>query len=244
MANAVVDAIFGATKDARVRMAMVMGGMLESGLRTDRVGDSGHSFGPFQIYLVAHPNVTAAQAKDPVWASKFMLPAYMNGVSKVPDALWQANPAKAAATAAYYAEHPKVMYGDKAISAGWPTVQAALAGQDISTGGGTGGGVVPAQNSSGGILDPLANSVDSAVESFRRGMMVLANMTLFFAAVTVGALLTAIGLVMLFRETTVNDASSTVRTGAGRAAVAPFKVIGRATRYWLGPKGERGYDYG
>jgi hypothetical protein len=220
--NAVVDAIFGKTQDSRVRMAMVMGGMLESGLSTAPVGDSGHSYGPYQIYLVAHPNVTPAQARDPGWATAFMLPAYVAGVSKVPDALWQANPAKASATAAYYAEKPKVMYPDARISKAWPTVQAAMNGQTVGTGGGSGGGagggIVDALNP----LDAVGQSVDNAVESFRRGAMVLANMALFFAATIVGGLLVAVGLVMLFRETSMNAAGSQV--GSAFGTVNPIRL--------------------
>jgi hypothetical protein len=237
--NAVVDAIFAQTQDARVRMAMVMGGMLESGLNVNAVGDNGKSFGPFQIYTVAHPNVSPAQAKDPTFAVRFMLPQYQAGVAKVPDAIWQANPAKAAATAAFYAERPKNMYPDSRISSSWGTVQAALNGQDVTVGG-SGGGAVTASNP----LTDLGTSVDSAVESFRRGVMVLANMALFFAAIIVGTGFMAVGLVMLFRDVSASSAYGSVRSGAGKTVRAPFKVVGATARYWFGPKGERGYDYG
>lgn len=242
MGNAVVDAIFAQTQDARVRMAMVMGAMLESGLNVNAVGDNGKSFGPFQIYTVAHPNVSPSQAKDPNFAVRYMLPQYQAGVSKVPDAIWQANPAKAAATAAFYAERPKNMYPDSRISSSWKTVQAAMSGQDVSVGtaGGTGGGAAPAAFG----LDSLGESVDSAVESFRRGAMVLANMALFFAATVVGGAFIAVGLVMLFRGASASSALGTVRSGTGKVARAPFKAVGATARYWFGPKGERGYDYG
>lgn len=238
MANAVVDAIFANTSDARVRMAMVMGGMLESGLNPNAVGDNGKSFGPFQIYTVAHPNVSPSQAKDPNFAVKFMLPQYQAGVNKVPDALWQANPAKAAATAAYYAERPKNMYPDARISSSWDTVQAAMNGQDVSTG--SGGGAVQASNP----LTDIGSSVDDAVESFRHGVMVLANMALFFAATVVGSAMLATGLLMLFKSTSASSAYGSVSRVTGRVAAAPVKAAVKVTRYWLGPKGERGYDYG
>jgi len=240
--NPVVDAIFAQTQDARVRMAMVMGGMLESGLNVNAVGDNGKSFGPFQIYTVAHPNVSPAQAKDPTFAVRYMLPAYQSGVSKVPDAVWQANPAKAAATAAYYAERPKNMYPDSRISSSWGTVQAAMNGQDVSvgSGGGSGGGIAQA-------FDPLSGvstSVDNAVESFRRGIMVLANMALFFSAVIVGGGFVAVGLVMLFRNASASSAYGSVRSGTGKIVGTPFKVARGVTRHLFGPRGERGYDYG
>lgn len=242
MANAVIDAIFAATQDARVRMAMVMGGMLESGLNTNAVGDNGKSFGAFQIYTVAHPNVSPSQARDPNFAVRFMLPKYQAAVTKVPDAVWQANPAKAAATAAYYAEAPKNMYPDSRITSSWSTVDAAMKGQDV-TAGGSGGGTPTATPAVFGF-EQLGESVDNAVESFRRGVMVLANMALFFAAVLVGGLMVSMGLIMLFRNVSASDAYNTSTRYAGIAARVPFRA-GRGTmRYLFGPKGERGYDYG
>lgn len=240
MANSAIDAIFGVTQDARIRMAMVMGGLLESGLNPNAVGDNGKSFGIFQIYTVAHPNVSPAQAKDPQFAAKYMLPAYTSGVAKVPDAVWQANPAKAAATAAYYAERPKNMYPDSRVTANWPKVQAALSGQDVSTGGGTGGGVVTAGNP----FDPIGDSIDNAVDSFRRGVMVLANMALFFAATLVGGVFVAIGLIMLFRDASASSAYGSVKSGVGSVGGAPIKAGRALARYVVGPKGERGYDNG
>jgi hypothetical protein len=221
VSNAVVDAIFSATNDARVRMAMVMGGMLESGLNVNAVGDGGKSFGPFQIYTVAHPGVSASQAKDPNWAVKFMLGEYQAGVNKVPDAVWQANPAKAAATAAYYAERPKVMYTDKKINAAWPTVQGALNGQDVTVGG-SGGGTGTATPAVFG-LEEVGQSIDDAVESFRRGVMVLANMALFFSAVFVGGFFMVVGLILLFRQTSASAAASRVSSAMGTAN--PLRII-------------------
>lgn len=138
--NTVIDAINRVASNARVRLAMFMGAQLESGMNPGAVGDNGKSFGIFQIYLVAHPQVTAAQAKDPDWAARFMLPAYEAGVNRVDPALWNSNPAMAAATAAFYAERPKVMYPTSRITASWPTVNAAWTGTgggNIDTGDGT-----------------------------------------------------------------------------------------------------------
>lgn len=220
MGNPVADAILSTTNDAHVRAAMLMGAMLESGMTTTAVGDNGKSFGPFQIYTVAHPNVSPSQAKDPGWAAAFMLPSYQAGVNKVTPSLWSSDPAKAAATAAYYAERPKVMYPDSRIRAAWPTVQSALNGQTIGpvTGG---GGVVPAS-------DPLGinQSVDNAVASFRKGVMILANMSLFFAATVVGGLLVLIGLVLIFRETSLSGASGKVLSAA--KVVSPTRLVGKS----------------
>lgn len=221
MGNAVFDAILAATTDPHVRAAMAMGAMLESGARTDAVGDNGKSFGPYQIYLVAHPNVSSSQAKDPGWATAFMLPAYKAGVSKVTPSLWSADPAKAAATAAYYAERPKNMYPDSRIRSSWPTVQGVLNGQSIGpvTGGGAPGGVVQA-------ADPLGinQSVDNAVASFRKGIMVLANMALFFTAAFLGGLMVLVGLVLIFRETSVSGATGRVMSAV--RVVSPTRLVG------------------
>lgn len=222
MGNPVADAILGATNDAHVRAAMLMGAMLESGMNVNAVGDNGKSFGPFQIYTVAHPNVSPSQAKDPGWAVAFMLPAYEAGVKKVTPSLWQADPAKAAATAAYYAERPKNMYPDSRIRSSWSTVQGALNGQTIGpttgTGGGAGGGVVQAADPLG-----LGQSIDDAVSSFRRGVMVFANMTLFFSAAFFGGLMVLIGLILIFHETSASGAGGKIASAA--RAVSPTRLV-------------------
>jgi len=217
MGNPVADAILGATNDAHVRAAMLMGAMLESGMTTTAVGDNGKSFGPFQIYLVAHPNVSASQAKDPGWATAFMLPSYQSGVNKVAPSLWTADPAKAAATAAYYAERPKVMYPDSRIRSAWPTVQSALNGQTIGPTTGTGGVV--------NVSDPLGinQSVDNAVSSFRKGIMILANMSLFFTAAFLGGLMVLVGLILIFRETSVSGATGRVMSAV--RVVSPARLV-------------------
>jgi hypothetical protein len=130
--NTSVDAINRQAPNNRVKLAMLMGGMLESGLNPLAVGDNGKSHGIFQIFLTAHPNVSPAQAHDPDFAVRFMLPAYTAGVSKVDAALWNSNPKQAAALAAYYAEHPKVMYPQTRIDSAWPTVQSLFGGGDLA----------------------------------------------------------------------------------------------------------------
>lgn len=223
MGNPVVDAILGATTDAHVRAAMLMGAQLESGWNPNAVGDNGHSYGPFQIYLVAHPNVSPAQAKDPAWAAAFMLPAYQAGVNKVAPAKWQSNPGMAAAEAAFNAERPKVMYGTDKVNKAWPSVQSALNGQSLGPTTGT-GSVIPVQNGTGGS-DPFGfnAAADNITTSFRRGVMILANMSLFFAAVTIGGLLVLVGLVLIFRATSVAGASGQVLSAV--QTVNPVNVI-------------------
>jgi hypothetical protein len=130
--NTAVDAINRGASNARVRLAMLMGGMLESGLNPMAVGDNGKSHGIFQIYLTAHPNVTPAQAHDPDFSVRFMLPEYTSGVNRVDTALWNSNPKQAAALAAFYAERPKVMYPSLRIDNVWATVQSLFGGGDLA----------------------------------------------------------------------------------------------------------------
>lgn len=107
----------------RVRLAMIMGAGLESSW-SPATGDSGSSFGPFQIHLPAHPGVSASQANDPLFAVRYMLPAYMAGVRRVPEAMWESDPKHAAALAAFYAERPKNMYADSRIESVWSRMQS------------------------------------------------------------------------------------------------------------------------
>lgn len=245
MTNAVIEAIKNATSDPHVRAAMMMGAGLESSWSTDAVGDNGKSFGPYQIYTVAHPSVSAAQAKDPVWATNYMLPAYQAGVSKVTPSLWQSNPSLAAATAAYYAERPKVMYPSSRIAAKWPTVAAALAGQayNTPTTGGSGGGDPQGGGPvSGNPLD--ATFWDNKFNDVRVGFMKFANFALFFAACAVGGILMIAGLILIFRGGTVDDRLRMVSGRAWSVVKAPVVAVRKGTAYAVGPAGERGYEYG
>ncbi len=47
--------------------------MCESSLIPTIHGDSGESVGLWQIHLPAHPTITEAQAKDPVWSTQWAL---------------------------------------------------------------------------------------------------------------------------------------------------------------------------
>jgi hypothetical protein len=118
------------TSDARLKSALLMGALLEGGSLTGpwRAGDNGQSFGPYQIYTAAHPDVTREKAENPEYAVAYMLPAYMEGVRRVPSELWQSDPARAAATAVYYAERPAAMYPASRVRAAWARLQGAWTG--------------------------------------------------------------------------------------------------------------------
>ncbi|HVQ95832.1 MAG TPA: hypothetical protein VMU51_32705 [Mycobacteriales bacterium] len=146
-ATPVGAAVYQSTSDSRVRQAMLLGALLEGGSLTGpwQAGDNGLSWGPFQIYKAAHPDVTRAQAEDPVWAVRYMLPSYAAAVNRVSAGSWEADPKGAAALSAYYAERPKRMYLQKRIDAAW----SQLAGTDFGGAGGPVGGS-PGGGSPGG----------------------------------------------------------------------------------------------
>lgn len=216
--NTVVDAINRVSSNARVRLAMLMGAYLESGWNPNAVGDSGNSHGPFQIHLPAHPGVTAAQAKDPNFAAQYMLKAYEAGVNRVDPAMWNSNPAIAAATAAFYAERPKVMYPGDRITKAWPTVNSAWSGGDTS---GVGGAVDSLTSGIGNPLDVfdsmwkmiswwLYDTFGSLVDYVYFGMIYLA-----------GGVTIAVGFYLIFKESSrvvpaVKTVASGYRTVLGR----------------------------
>ncbi len=80
-------------------------------------GDGGKSFGPYQIYTVAHPEVSRAQAEDPDWSTNYMYPQYFAASRRALP--WGTDPAQAGALAAYYAERPKDMYPGARIAGAW-----------------------------------------------------------------------------------------------------------------------------
>lgn len=51
----------------------------ESGLRPTAVGDSGKSYGVWQIHLPSHPDITKEQALDPEWATKWAANMFAKG---------------------------------------------------------------------------------------------------------------------------------------------------------------------
>lgn len=96
-----------------VRLAMRLGALLEGGTLGGgpfEVGDQGTSYGPFQIHLPAHPDVTATEAVDPAFAVHYMLPAYTAAAGAIAPSLWASNPELAAESAARVAERPAQDY--------------------------------------------------------------------------------------------------------------------------------------
>lgn len=186
--NAVVNAIMAATGDARLQAALLMGSKLESGWNTSSVGDHGTSFGPFQIHLPAHPGVSVSEAENPAWAVNYMLPAYEAGVAKVPNSLWQSDPAQAAATAAFYAERPAKMY--TGFAGLWSQVQAAMNGQSVATGGGTSTpGATTTGSVTSSILGPLESDISTALnDMYMGGLMVF------------GIILMVTGFFLMFKD--------------------------------------------
>ncbi len=118
--STVVDAILGKVgNDSYTGLAMLMGSHMEGGWGpTFGAGDNGQSFGPYQIYTVAHPGVSRAQAEDPVWATDFMYADY-RAATRRGDLPWGTDPAYAGARAAYYAERPRDMYPGDRIAGAW-----------------------------------------------------------------------------------------------------------------------------
>ena len=73
------------------------------------------SYGPFQIQNPGesggpHPDITVAQAEDPNYSSNYMSANYAQALSTVPNAVWVADPEKAAEVTDYRAEHPAETY--------------------------------------------------------------------------------------------------------------------------------------
>ncbi|MEU8692999.1 hypothetical protein [Streptomyces sp. NPDC048665] len=161
MADSVVQAILDATSDPRVRESMLLGSRLESTWNPSSVGDQGTSFGPFQIHLPAHPGVTAEQAQNPAWATRYMLSAYQRGAAAQPDSLWRSNPEQAAEQAAVAAEAPAQSYfaaeGAQSVNAAWKATVAALGGHAPAAGTSPGGGDASGQNAGwGDLLNPFS----------------------------------------------------------------------------------------
>jgi len=203
--NSVASAIMAATAgNPQLAAAMLLGSRMESGWNAGAVGDQGTSFGPFQIHLPAHPGVSSQEAENPAWAVNFMKPAYQNGVNKVPSSLWTSNPSLAAATAAFFAERPAVMYAAKTIAADWPFVQSALGGQSLAGGGGSNnpaggtiGGTVNGGTTGGATDASLTSSVVGPIET---DVSKVLNYGYMATIVGAGAAILIFGLVMLFKN--------------------------------------------
>lgn len=141
----VISAVNSVTSNARERLALLMGALLEGGTLGASgfgVGDSGTSFGPWQFHFVGPTKLglTPEQAQQPELAARAILPSYRVAVQRVPDALWSTDPAQAAATAAYYAESPAYMYPANRVQSAWATLSHGGANPGDTSGG---GGVTP-----------------------------------------------------------------------------------------------------
>jgi len=147
VAAPVVQAILGESQNLEVREAMLLGSHLEGGWSPPfGVGDSGTSFGPYQIHLPAHPGVTRDQAENVQWATDYMYGPYVSGVIRVNPTEWATNPEGAAEKAAYFAEAPAHIYhetrGQATVDAAWRDVQNVLGNPDPQPAPG-GGSTIP-----------------------------------------------------------------------------------------------------
>ena len=218
----------------RLALAMETGAGLEGGLGPSfAVGDSGTSFGPFQIHLPAHPGVSAAQASDPYFAANYMKGAYEAAVNAIPDSLWTSNPERAAEQAAYMAERPAQDYY---VARGSGAVDAAY-GQAVSAlgGGGGGGGFSPGDllPSLGDVLSrgPLAvvpgpgdiPGISNVLDALNPGnWLVDALKALVSSGVVLRATLMAAGLIILFiglATITKGDQTAAQTVGSGGQTV-------------------------
>jgi len=137
----VVDAILNVTSNTEVREAMLLGSGLESGWRSNAVGDNNTSFGPFQMHIggaLTAAGGTPAEAENPTWAAQHMLGAYESAVQSIPQSLWQSDPEQAAEQAAVRAERPQVSYyqsqGTARVNQWWASTKQALSGNVGGTG--------------------------------------------------------------------------------------------------------------
>jgi hypothetical protein len=153
MSTALEQAIDSSTANPRLRLALRLGALLEGGSFAGpwSVGDNGTSYGPYQIHLPVHPDITAQQAADPLHAVLYMLPEYEAALLRVPESAWQADPSIAAAQVVYYAERPFAMYPAARIRAAWAQLTGTAPASDPATGapgpapsGSVSGGAVPA----------------------------------------------------------------------------------------------------
>lgn len=221
--NPVINAINATASDARVRLAMLMGTKLESGWNAGSIGDNGHSIGAFQINLPAHPNVSAASASDPQFAARFMLPAYQAGVNRVDPALWNSDPALAAATAAFYAERPAVMYPTTRVRASWNDVSTAWNGGTGAIGSGLGlGGGGDVNTLTGAIPNPI-NAVGNGVSELAKwagwqiwdGLGGLADKIYFGILIGGGAITIAVGFYLMMKHSSAGDVASQTTSAYG-----------------------------
>lgn len=174
----VLDAVNSITQDARERLALLMGALLEGGsigAGPFPTGDNGTSYGPFQFHFVGSTKLglTPQQAQDPALATRAIYPSYKAAVARVPDALWNSDPATAAATAAYYAESPAYMYPANRVQSAFASLSGAVTslGNTTTTQTSNDGGIVPVFDPTfgvaGSIVDGLQKAGDAIAAPFK-----------------------------------------------------------------------------
>jgi hypothetical protein len=130
--DSVAQAIARYAPNWRVADAMGLGALMEGGTLgwgPFASGDSGQSHGPFQIYQVAHHDITVAESENPDYAVRYMLKSYEAAAAKVPESLWRSNPELASEKTAYLAERPlKDYYQTEDVHAKWAGLQGKIPG--------------------------------------------------------------------------------------------------------------------
>lgn len=121
----VLTAIRSVTNDPHVQLAMGVGAAMEGGLGSSfNAGDSGQSWGPFQINhnQGMHSDIDRSGSEDPAKAAQYMLKSYQDAVAQVPAEMWASDPKGAAARAAFLAERPAQMYPQNRVDAAYDQV--------------------------------------------------------------------------------------------------------------------------
>jgi hypothetical protein len=130
--DSVAQAIARYAPNSRVAEAMGLGALMEGGTLGRgpfNSGDYGQSHGPFQIYQVAHHDITVAQSENPDYAVRYMLHSYESAAAKVPASLWKTNPELASERTAFLAERPaKDYYSTEDVHAKWAALQGKIPG--------------------------------------------------------------------------------------------------------------------
>jgi len=209
----VPTAVLAATQDNRIAASMLLGSKLEGGWTSPYpVGDSGTSFGPYQMHqggLLTSLGLTPAQAENAATATKAMLPSYTAAANKIPQSLWNSNPEQAAEQAAVIAESPATDYytsqGTSKVDAAWTSTTGVL-GQSATLTSFPGSGVLSGIINffSGNTLANLGTDIKSDAE--RVGLVIF------------GTLLILVGIVIF--------AIPAAKTAAKTAAEARFAAKG------------------